>query len=69
MENTHVRQRLVKVRRCVIHHLSYHRLEWFTAIGASCFFLGWYTHSEGFHKFAEFTMLPVLEAFLSRGEG
>ncbi len=74
MEKKHVRvvrkaaiiSKIAKNR--VIHHLTYHRLEWFAAIGTACFCLGWYMHSESFKHFAEFTGVPVLEAFLSRGE-
>jgi hypothetical protein len=58
----------VKVCNRLIHHITYHRLEWFAGIGAVCFILGWTLHSEGFRHFAEFTGVPVIEAFLNRGE-
>lgn len=66
--HTRVVRTLAVVRHRVIYHIKYHRLEWFAGIGISCFCFGWFAHSEGFKHFAEFTGVPVLEAFLTRGE-
>jgi len=69
MEERHRKVRhLIVIRSRVINHLTRHRLEWFAGIGTVCFIVGWTMHSEGFKHFAEFTGVPVLEAFLNRGE-
>ena len=70
MEQQHTRtvRRLIVIRSRVIHHLAKHRLEWFAGLGTTFFILGWITHREAFNHFAEFTGVPVLEAFLNRGQ-
>ena len=64
-----VRRRVVIVKaHRTIRHLTSRRLEIFATVGIICFVTGWILHSDSFKHFAEFTGVPVLEAFLSRGE-
>lgn len=61
-----LRHQVVTVKCRVLHHLSNHRLEWACGLAIFFFLLGWFLHSEMFKHWAEFTLAPAAEAFLSR---
>jgi hypothetical protein len=60
------RNRVAKIKAHIVRHVNHHRLPWACGISLTFFFLGWFRHSQTLKHWAEFTLAPVAEAFLSK---
>lgn len=58
--------KVAAIKNRITYHLNYHRIEWAVGLAVVSFIAGWLMHSDGLKHFAEFTLAPAAEAFLSK---